>query len=74
MPIRKTQKPKSPEDPAEYQRFLDMAREVEADVSEGALDRAFEKVMCVTGGKASIAADLRKKDDRALDTGALDEN
>jgi len=32
-------------DPAEYQRFLDMAREVEVDQTPGALDRAFEKVI-----------------------------
>jgi hypothetical protein len=37
-------KPK-PDDPAEYQRFIDMAREVEADEAEEAIDRAFEKVI-----------------------------
>ena len=35
----------TPDNPAEYQRFLDMAREVEADETPGALDRAFEKVI-----------------------------
>jgi cell fate (sporulation/competence/biofilm development) regulator YlbF (YheA/YmcA/DUF963 family) len=34
-----------PDDPAEYQRFLDMAKEVEADESAGALDRAFDRVV-----------------------------
>lgn len=34
-----------PDDPAEYQRFLDIAREVGADEDEGALDRAFDKVI-----------------------------
>jgi hypothetical protein len=42
MPARK---PPQPDDPAEYQRFLDMAREVEADDTPGALDRAFEKIV-----------------------------
>jgi len=34
-----------PDDPAESKRFIDMAREVEADESKDALDRAFEKVV-----------------------------
>jgi hypothetical protein len=34
-----------PDDPAEYQRFLDIAREVGADEDQEALDRAFEKVI-----------------------------
>jgi len=42
---RKPQTPKPLNDPAEYQRFLDMAREVEADETPGALDRAVEKVI-----------------------------
>jgi hypothetical protein len=44
VPTRKPQKPQPLTDPAEYQRFLDMAREVEADETSGAMDRAFEKV------------------------------
>jgi hypothetical protein len=44
MPARKPQKPKPLADPAEYQRFLDMAREVEADDTPGAMDRALNKV------------------------------
>jgi hypothetical protein len=35
--------PKPPDDPTEYQRFLDMAREVEADEDPEALDRALAK-------------------------------
>ena len=42
MPARK---PPHPDNPAEYQRFLDMAHEVEADEDPDALDRAFEKVI-----------------------------
>jgi hypothetical protein len=39
-------KPESkPDDPAQSKRFEDMAREVEADESEDALDRAFGKVV-----------------------------
>jgi hypothetical protein len=41
---RKSQKPKPLTDPAEYQRFLDMAREVGADETPGAMDRALGKV------------------------------
>jgi hypothetical protein len=45
MPARKPQDPKPLNDPVEYQRFLDMAREVGADETPGALDRAFERVI-----------------------------
>jgi hypothetical protein len=48
MPIRKP-KPLLPspnaDDPEQYRRFVDMAREVEADETPGATDRAFEKVI-----------------------------
>jgi len=42
---RKPKPPPKPDDPAESKRFIDIAREVEADESEDALDRAFEKVV-----------------------------
>jgi hypothetical protein len=45
MPTRKTPIPPNADDPAESQRFIDMAREVEADESPGATDRAFQKVI-----------------------------
>lgn len=45
MPTQKKQSPRLPDDPAEYQRFLDMAREVEADEDPAALDRAFKQVV-----------------------------
>jgi hypothetical protein len=39
-------KPEPPnDDPAESQRFVDMAREMEADEGEGAMDRAFNKII-----------------------------
>jgi hypothetical protein len=39
-------KPKPPpDDPAQSKRFIDMAREVEADESKDALERAFEKIV-----------------------------
>jgi hypothetical protein len=33
------------DDPEQYRRFVDMARQVEADETLGATDRAFEKVV-----------------------------
>jgi hypothetical protein len=42
---RKPSVPPDADDPAESQRFIDMAREVEADESPGALDRAFRRVV-----------------------------
>jgi hypothetical protein len=46
MPRGSKQKPTpKPDDPAESKRFIDMAREVEADESDDALDRAFKKVV-----------------------------
>jgi hypothetical protein len=43
MPDKKPDPPT--DDPAQYQRFLDMAREVEAEESPDAMDRAFAKVI-----------------------------
>jgi hypothetical protein len=37
--------PVNPDDPAEYQRFVEAARKLEADESPDALDRAFEKII-----------------------------
>ena len=45
MPARKPLSPRPSNDPAEYQRFLDMAREVGADEDSAALDRAFQRVV-----------------------------
>jgi hypothetical protein len=42
MPKNPTPKP---DDPAEYQRFIETARKLGADETPGALDRAFRKVM-----------------------------
>jgi hypothetical protein len=36
--------PPNADDPEQSRRFIDMAREVEADESPDALDRAFDKV------------------------------
>jgi hypothetical protein len=39
-------KPKpQPDNPEQFKRFIDMAREVEADESPDAVDRAFNKVV-----------------------------
>jgi hypothetical protein len=46
-----TDKPKPPsksDDPAESQRFIDMALEVETDETPEAFDRAFKKVIPTT--------------------------
>jgi hypothetical protein len=37
-------KPK-PDNPEQFKRFVDMAREVEADESSDAIDRAFDKII-----------------------------
>jgi len=34
-----------PDDPTQFQRFIDMAREVKADESPDAMERAFAKVV-----------------------------
>jgi hypothetical protein len=41
---RKPAPPVKPDDPAQYQRFPDMAKEVEADKSPDAMDRVFDKL------------------------------
>jgi hypothetical protein len=38
-------KPKTPDDTEQSKRFIDMAREVEGDDTEGAFEKAFEKVI-----------------------------
>jgi hypothetical protein len=43
MPTRKPPVPRNADDPAQSQRFIDMAREVEADETPGALIRALRK-------------------------------
>jgi hypothetical protein len=35
----------TPDNPEQFKRFIDMAREVEADESPDAVDRAFDKVV-----------------------------
>ena len=45
MPAQKPKPPADADDAEQSRRFIDMAREVEADESSGAMDRAFEKVI-----------------------------
>lgn len=45
MPDRKPEVPAIADDPAESQRFIETAREVEVDESPEAFDRAFERVV-----------------------------
>lgn len=53
MSTRKPEPPPEADDPEQSRRFIDMAREVEADETPGAMDRAFDKV-------------IRPKDERAI--------
>lgn len=43
-----TRKPTKPDNPAEYKRFLEAAKKVEADESPEAFDRAFGRVVSKT--------------------------
>ena len=43
--MKKPTVPPNADDPAESQRFIDMAREVEADESPEAPDRAFDRII-----------------------------
>lgn len=45
MTAREPKVPPNADDPAESERFIDTAREVEVDESPGAMDRAFERVV-----------------------------
>lgn len=40
-----------PEDPAQYKRFLEAAKEAEADKTEDGADRAFKKIVGVSQAK-----------------------
>ena len=51
MPAPKPSSSRRPDDPTEYPRFLDMAREVGVDESPEAFDRAFEKVIPLLASK-----------------------
>jgi len=53
-----TSKPQpKPDDPEQYRRFVETARELEADESPGAMDRAFEQVV-----KPKRAGGITKKE------------
>lgn len=54
MPRKPTPKP---DDPEEYKRFLETAREVEADENPKAFDRAFKKVVPKKAEKARPSQD-----------------
>lgn len=45
MPRQKPEPPPDTDDPAQSRRFIDMAREVEADERPEAMERAFGKVV-----------------------------
>jgi hypothetical protein len=50
-----------PDDPEESKRFIDMAREVEADETEEGADRAFKKVVAPSRPGASRPRPSGKK-------------
>ncbi len=45
MPRKQAPKPDKDRDPEEYKRFLETAKEVEADEDPKAFDRAFKKIV-----------------------------
>ena len=45
MPTRKPRPSAKPDSPEQYRRFVEAAREAEADESPDAMDRAFERVV-----------------------------
>ena len=55
MPARKSKPETNPDNPEEYRRFVELAREVGADASPGATDKAFARVF----GPSSTEADVR---------------
>ena len=52
IPMPKPTPPANADDPAQSQRFIDMAREIEADETSEALDRALEKVIAIPPDKS----------------------
>ena len=53
----RSQQQRKPDNPEEYRRFVDMARELETDERPDAMDRAFERVVKPKG----VTPDPRKK-------------
>lgn len=45
MPARKPEPPPEADNPEQSRRFIDMAREVEVDESQGAFEEAFRKII-----------------------------
>jgi hypothetical protein len=65
-----TRKPKpKPDNPDQFKRFIDMAREVEVDESPEALDKAFEKVTGRPRRTVSRANPDRSRSQRKPDGG-----
>lgn len=48
-----TKAPQKPDDPAQYKRFVEAAREAKADETEEGADRAFKKVALPKNRKAA---------------------
>jgi hypothetical protein len=62
---RKPQQPRSKNDPEQHKRFIDMAREVEADETPGALDRAFGRIADKITSKPNRQSDIDSAGKRA---------
>ena len=50
-----------PDNPEQFKRFIEMAREVEVDESPDALDRAFDKVVARISRKKEATEVIPKK-------------
>jgi hypothetical protein len=58
MQAKKTPKP---DDPAEYRRFLETARKVEADETPGSFDRAFKKLIGAPKRNEKLSKNVKAK-------------
>lgn len=56
-----TRKPPLPDDPEQYRRFLETAKEVEADESPDAMDRVFDKLKPTLKGERNPKPRASKK-------------
>ena len=65
MCTREPDPPVTPDDPAEYQRFLDMAREVEANEDPDAVDRAFNAVIRAPAIRPQTRHQSRKRSSKS---------
>ena len=60
-PHRKPSLPRNADNPEQSRRFIDAARDVEADETPGATDRGFEKVVRPKRDERDIAQSPKKR-------------